>query len=50
MDIEGGEYPWIESLTLDDLNHYKQIVIEFHGINDDSWNASHEIKTRCLQK
>jgi hypothetical protein len=50
MDIEGGEYPWIESLTLDDLNHYKQIVIEFHGINDDSWNASHQIKTRCLQK
>jgi hypothetical protein len=50
MDIEGGEYPWILSLTPSDLNKFKQITIEFHGINDDSWGASHAEKTECLRK
>lgn len=30
MDIEGGEYEWIPTT---DMNHFSQIVIEFHGIN-----------------
>ncbi len=30
MDIEGWEYPWIESLIESDLNIIDQIVIEFH--------------------
>ena len=38
MDIEGGEIPWILSLNTEQLNKFKQIVIEFHGINDDTWN------------
>jgi hypothetical protein len=50
MDIEGGEYPWLESLNETDLQHYKQITMEFHGINDDSWNASHQTKVNCLKK
>lgn len=50
MDIEGGEYSWLESLHETDLMHYKQIVIEFHGINDDSWNASYQTKVNCLKK
>ena len=50
MDIEGGEYPWLESLSESDLRHYKQIVIEFHGINDDSWNTSYQTKRDCLKK
>jgi hypothetical protein len=32
MDIEGGEYPWLSSLCEEQLNKFKQIVIEFHGI------------------
>jgi hypothetical protein len=32
MDIEGAEYPWLLSLNNDQLNKFKQIVIEFHGI------------------
>jgi hypothetical protein len=30
MDIEGGEIPWINSLTDDQMNKFQQIVIEFH--------------------
>ncbi len=30
MDIEGHEYDWINSLTTDQLNNMKQIVMEFH--------------------
>jgi hypothetical protein len=33
MDIEGGEYPWILSLSEADLNKFSQIVIELHFIN-----------------
>jgi hypothetical protein len=50
MDIEAGEYPWLESLNETDLKHYKQITLEFHGINDNSWNTSYETKVICLKK
>ena len=39
IDIEGGEYPWILSLTEDKLKKFKQICIEFHGLNDDTWGS-----------
>jgi hypothetical protein len=48
MDIEGCEYPWL--LQCSDLHKFKQIVIEFHGINDDSWNCSYENKIKCFEK
>ena len=48
MDIEGGEYPWL--LQCNDLDKFKQIVIEFHGINDDSWNTSFVNKKKCFEK
>jgi hypothetical protein len=49
MDIEGGEYSW---LLQDDiqLNKFKQIVIEFHGINDDGWGYIQNDKMKCLEK
>lgn len=50
MDIEGGEFPWLLSLSLDQLKKFKQIVIEFHGINDDSWNSNFIDKLKCLHK
>ena len=31
MDIEGGEIPWINSLTDEQINKFQQIVIEFHS-------------------
>ena len=31
MDIEGGEYPWLHSLSKNQLLKFKQIVIEFHS-------------------
>lgn len=30
MDIEGGEIPWIKSLSDEHMNKFEQIVIEFH--------------------
>ena len=30
MDIEGGEIPWITSLSDEQMNKFEQIVIEFH--------------------
>lgn len=50
MDIEGGEYSWLSSLSLDNLRKFKQIVIEFHGVFDDSWNSLNLVKTQCLKK
>jgi hypothetical protein len=50
MDIEGGEYPWLLSLNQEKHNKFKQIVIDFHGINDDSWNKDFNSKLQCLKK
>lgn len=30
MDIEGGEVPWIKSLSTEQMNTFAQIVMEFH--------------------
>ena len=50
IDIEGGEYPWLLSLTQDKLQKFKQICIEFHGLNDDTWGSSLSDKIKCLNK
>ena len=50
MDIEGGEYPWLLRMSLDDLRKIKQLVIEFHGITGDGWGCSYNDKVRCLAK
>ena len=50
MDIEGGEYSWLLSVESDKLNKFKQIVIEFHGINDDKWDCKNKDKLKCLEK
>ena len=51
IDIEGGEYPWLLSLTQDKLQKFKQICIEFHGLND-TWPPSSSLsdKIKCLKK
>jgi hypothetical protein len=30
MDVEGGEIPWIKSLSDEQMNKFEQIVLEFH--------------------
>jgi len=50
IDIEGGEYPWLLSLEFETLLKFKQIVIEFHGINNDDWNCLYQDKLKCLEK
>jgi hypothetical protein len=50
MDIEGGEYEWLNSLTYEDLNKFKQIAIEFHFINDNYLGIDYNLKQNCLKK
>ncbi len=50
MDIEGGEYPWLMSMEEMELKKFKQIVIEFHGITNNSYECDYMDKVRCLQK
>ena len=50
MDIEGDEYKWFNSKTNEELMKFKQFAIEFHGINDDSFNHTYEIKKKCILK
>ena len=50
MDIEGGEYPWLLQIDETQLNKFKQIVIEFHGITNDGWGCAYNDKIKCLEK
>jgi len=50
MDIEGGEYAFLSSIHESSLAKFKQIVIEFHGITDDKWQAPYSDKVKCLEK
>lgn len=50
MDIEGGEYPWLNNITEAELSNFKQIVIELHGVNDDSYGENYKNKMNCLNK
>ncbi len=50
MDIEGGEYPWLLNISESQLQKFKQITIEFHGITDDNWGCTYDNKIKCLEK
>jgi hypothetical protein len=50
MDIEGAEYGWLSSLSEEQLNKFKQIVIEFHGITDDNYATKLEDKINIFNK
>lgn len=50
MDIEGSEYLWLDYMDKEKLQKFKQIVIEFHGINNDSWNVNNCDKIKCIEK
>lgn len=50
MDIEGWEFEWLLQMTPDKLEKIKQIAIEVHGVNDDSWNFKQKDKINCFNK
>ena len=50
MDIEGYEYPWLLSLSIEQLSKIKQFIVEFHGVNDDSWGTCYSDKIKCFEK
>ena len=47
MDIEGAEWDIIDSWEVEDLSHFRQISLEFHGLTNIS-NSQQII--RCLKK
>ena len=50
MDIEGGEWPWLAILNTEELQHFKQIVIEIHSPTDDDFGATAAVKREGLAK
>jgi hypothetical protein len=54
MDIEGGEYNWIDSLSTSELLSIKQLVIEFHGVNPNAphkdWGCLNSKKPSLFEK
>lgn len=50
MDIEGGEWDWLETVTKETLSCIKQLVLETHGLGGNGWGAPLEKKERCLEK
>jgi hypothetical protein len=50
MDIEGCEYNWLLNTNQEDLLSFKQITMELHGINDNSWGVNYQQKIQCLKK
>jgi hypothetical protein len=50
MDIEGWEISWLNSLDDSDLRKFKQIVLEIHGIHDDTFDHSHADKIKLCNK
>ena len=50
MDIEGCEYPWFSKLPMNYLRKIKQLTVEFHKVNEDSFDAKLEEKIKCWEK
>lgn len=50
MDIEGGEWEWLCENGNEILPNCKQIVIEMHGMIDDSWCGTEQQKLKALER
>jgi hypothetical protein len=50
MDIEGGEWAWLNAVPEALLANAQQIAIELHGLWDDSWLASRAEKIAAVGK
>jgi hypothetical protein len=50
MDIEGGEYDWINSLSNTEIEKLKQICIEIHLEHENTNHINIENKLQILQK
>lgn len=50
MDIEGSEFTWLLNLPEEKLVKFKQMVFEFHGIYNNTWNNKYSDKIKCFEK
>ena len=49
MDIEGGEFDWLNSLNSEHMNNISQMVIEFHSITKDNLPLFEKINQTHIQ-
>jgi hypothetical protein len=50
MNMEGNEYLWLDYVSVNDLKKFKQLLVKFHGINDDTWNCDYKTKVNVFKK
>jgi hypothetical protein len=50
MDVEGGEFKWLSSISFERLSKFKQMSIEFHGMNDNDYGSDIFTKLKCFEK
>ena len=50
MDVEGGEFKWLSTISLERLSKFKQMSIEFHGMNDNEYGSDIHTKLLCFEK
>ena len=50
MDIEGSEFDWINNLSNDEINKFKQICIEFHLEHECSNDITLNDKLKAIEK
>ena len=50
MNMEGNEYLWLDYVSVNDLKKFKQLLIKFHGTNDNTWNCDYKTKVNIFKK
>jgi hypothetical protein len=50
MDIEGAEFSWLETVSVENFINIKQCVFEFHMYTENHWNIENQRKINDLFK
>ena len=50
MDVEGGEFKLLSTISLERISKFKQMSIEFHGMNDNEYGSDIHTKLLCFEK
>jgi hypothetical protein len=50
IDIEGGEWPFFLSLSDEQMNKFRQIVVEIHWMIDEEWLSVKDMPIEIVEK